>query len=45
VFEAKDKIDIKAGGVKVTMTPSKVTIKGKYESSQGSEESGDESYD
>jgi type VI secretion system secreted protein VgrG len=45
VFEAKDKIEIKAGGVKITITTSKVTIKGDYKSSQSSVDSADESYD
>lgn len=45
VFEADNKIEIKAGGVKVTITSSKVTIKGKYKSSQKSADSATESYD
>lgn len=45
VFEADNKIEIKAGGVKVTITSSKVTIKGKYKSAQKSADSATESYD
>lgn len=45
VFEAKNKIEIKAGGVKIVITPSKVLIKGKFNSSQSSADSASESYD
>jgi len=45
VFEATKKIELKAGGVKIVITPSKVLIKGKYQSSQSSADSSSESYD
>lgn len=45
VVWAKDKIEIKADGVTITMTPSKVSISGKYKSSQTSVDDSTESYD
>jgi len=46
VFEADNSIDIKAGGVKIKITKSKVSIKGNYKVSGASkDDGGDEKYD
>lgn len=46
VFEADNSIDIKAGGVKIKITKSKVSIKGNYKvSGQSKDDGGEESYD
>lgn len=46
VFEADNSIDIKAGGVKIKITKSKVSIKGNYKVSGQSKDSGsEETYD
>jgi type VI secretion system secreted protein VgrG len=46
VFEAEKSIDIKAGGVKIKITTSKITISGKYTVTGDSlDDGGDEKYD
>jgi hypothetical protein len=45
VFEAEDKVQIDADGVKITITPDKVTISGKYKGKGESDDSANESYD
>ena len=45
VFTAQTKIQIKAGGVTVKITPGSVTISGKFKSSQSAVDDSNESYD
>lgn len=45
VFTAQTKIQIKAGGVTLKITPGSVTITGKFKSSQSAKDDSDESYD
>ncbi|MBK8259646.1 MAG: type VI secretion system tip protein VgrG [Polyangiaceae bacterium] len=45
VFTAQTKIQIKAGGVTVKITPGSVTITGKFKSSQSAKDDSNESYD
>lgn len=45
VFEADSSIDIKAGGVKIKITKSKVSIKGVYKVKGGSNDTTNEKYD
>lgn len=45
VFTAQTKIQIKAGGVTIKITPGSVTISGKFKSSQSAVDDSNESYD
>ncbi|HSN99770.1 MAG TPA: type VI secretion system tip protein TssI/VgrG, partial [Candidatus Nanopelagicales bacterium] len=45
VFVADTKIQIKAGGVTITITPGSVTIQGKFKSSQSAVDDANEDYD